>query len=235
MGVNTIYSGRIMEEKGVSPVISMVIITATLLVILVIASFFATNLLEIQIQNSEFEQAKTAMLLLDKTIMDVSLRRGAASSVQFNQRSGGLGIHEGDMFNITVLEGSNLVWSNASRSYVIKYRGGSMVSTAQMSLTDPGGLIVTDPSKSLGHVRIETGNGAWIVLDYNRMRVIKNLGTLDIYLIRLEPGAFGGSGTVSVRVQNRDIRVTSKQLSGPSNLSVHVDVDSQGDEWGPYS
>ncbi|MEM1998033.1 MAG: hypothetical protein QW241_07510 [Candidatus Bathyarchaeia archaeon] len=212
------------DKRAVSPVISTVIITATLLIILVVASSLAISMLEIQMQNSEFEQAKTAMLLLDRTIMDVSLRPGAASSVQFNQRSGGIGLYEGEALSIEIRSGSNSIWSKTINSYVVKYRGGSMVSAAKADLTDPGGLIV-DMSRPLGHVRIESGNGAWIILEYNRVRITVNreLGTMDIYLIRLEPGVFGGSGTVNVRVQNKEIKVESKTLSG-GGLTVRVEV-----------
>lgn len=220
------------DKRAVSPVISTVIITATLLIILVVASSLAISMLEIQMQNSEFEQAKTAMLLLDRTIMDVSLRPGAASSVQFNQRSGGIGLYKDEVINISIISDSSLVNQTIHESYVIKYRGGSMVSAAEASLTDPGGLIV-DMSRPLGHVRIESGNGAWIILDYNRVRVTvnKELGTMDVYLIRLEPGAFGGSGTVNVRVQNKRINVKSITLSG-SDLTVRVKV---GDKEATYS
>jgi hypothetical protein len=78
--------------RGISPVVSTIIISATLLIILVIASFVATNMLELQIANTEFEQAKTNMLLLDEVIQDVALRRNAGGYVQFNQRSGGINI-----------------------------------------------------------------------------------------------------------------------------------------------
>ncbi|MEM2169422.1 MAG: hypothetical protein QW186_06430 [Candidatus Bathyarchaeia archaeon] len=197
------------DEKAVSPVISMVIITATLLIILVVASFIATNMLEIQMQNSEFEQAKTAMLLLNKVIADVSLRPGAASSAQFNQRSGGIGLYKSENITIEFLgSDSNPITVITAESYIIKYRGGSMVSAAEANLTNPGGLIV-DMSKPLGHVRVEVGGGAWVVLDYNRVRVMENrdLGVISIYFISLKPGTFGGSGTVTVRVQNRSERV----------------------------
>jgi len=235
---NIIYTSEIMKRKGVSPIISVVVITATLMVILVVASFFATNLLEIQMQSSEFEQAKTAILLLDKTIIDVSLRPGAASSVQFNQRSGGIGMYEGEPINMKIINASNseVLWSTTiNPSYVIKYHGGSMVPAAEANLTNPGGLIV-DMSKPLGYARIEAGNGVWIVLDYNRVRVTANeeLGTIDIYLIRLEPGRFGGSGTVSVRVQNMDINVTSLRLNGSGNLKVRVEVGGLYEEQGPF-
>ncbi|MEM2149977.1 MAG: hypothetical protein QXG68_00440 [Candidatus Bathyarchaeia archaeon] len=197
------------DEKAVSPVISTVIITATLLIILVVASFIATNMLEIHMQNSEFEQAKTAMLLLNKVIADVSLRPGAASSVQFNQRSGGIGLYKSENITIEILDsGSNPIKVITAESYIIKYRGGSMVSAAEANLTNPSGLIV-DMSKPLGNVCVEVGDGAWIVLDYNRVRVIENrdLGMISVYFISLKPGTFGGSGTVTVRVQNRGERV----------------------------
>lgn len=79
-------------NSGISSVITTIIITGTLLIILVIASFVGTNLLELYMADTEFEQAKTNMILLDEIIQDVALRHGAGGYVQFNQRSGGLNI-----------------------------------------------------------------------------------------------------------------------------------------------
>jgi hypothetical protein len=79
------------SKRAVSPVVSAVIITATLLTIIVVATALASSTLETHLQNLEFEQAKTMMMALGKVIAEVSLRPGAASSVQFNQRSGGIG------------------------------------------------------------------------------------------------------------------------------------------------
>jgi hypothetical protein len=79
--------------KGVSTIMSTIIITGTLLIILVIASFVSANVLDLQIANTEFEQAKTNILTLDETIQDVALRRGSGGYVQFNERSGGIGIN----------------------------------------------------------------------------------------------------------------------------------------------
>lgn len=218
-------------KKGISPTISTVIITATLLVILLVASFFATNLLEIQVQNSEFEQAKTAILLLDKTIIDVALRQGAASSVQFSQRSGGIGIYEGGKINITVYSDSSIRWSNTTNTYVIKYRGGNLVAAAEVNFTNPGGLIITNASKPLGYVRVEVENGVWIILDYNRIRITvnQNLGTMDIYFIRLAPGFIVGSGPTIIRVQNNSTNVELIRLESPSPVRVSVAIDDQNE------
>lgn len=219
-------------RKGISPVISTVIITASLLIILVIISYLAVDLLEIQVQSSEFEQAKTAMMILDKTIADVALRPGAASSVTFNQRSGGIGIYEGGTINIKVHSNSILVLNETINSSVIKYRGGRMATAAKVNLTEPGSLIVTDASKPLGYVRVEVGNGVWVVLDYNRLRVTVNrdLGMMDIYVIHLVPGTTWGSGTVTVRVQNilTDVKPPI-EVNGP--VEIYVEVDGQSERY----
>jgi hypothetical protein len=83
-----------MNSKGVSPVISTMIISGTLLIILVVALFVSANVLELQLSSTEFEQAKSNMILLDDVIQDVALRQGSGGYVQFNQRSGGIGITE---------------------------------------------------------------------------------------------------------------------------------------------
>jgi len=199
---------RAVDEKAISPVVSTVIITATLLIILVVATALASSMLEIQLQNLEFEQAKTMMMALDKVIAEVSLRPGAASSVQFNQRRGGIGVYQGETMTIRVLNGTQQVPPEHNYiTYVIKYRGGSMVSAAPTNLSGSGKLVV-EAHEPLGHVRVEVGDGAWIVLDYNRVRISSNpsLEAVDVFVVLLRPGTFGGSGMVTVKVWIRDVR-----------------------------
>ncbi len=197
---------RTFGGRAVSPVISTIIITATLLVVLVVATALASSMLEIQLQNLEFEQAKTTMMALDKAIAEVSLRPGASSSVQFNQRSGGIGVYEGEAVTIRVYRASELALELSNATYVVKYRGGRMVSAAPMDLSGSSELIVEAP-KPLGYVRVEVGGGAWIVLDYNRARVLVNpsLGAVDVFLTLLRPGTFGGTGIATVKVQSKDV------------------------------
>lgn len=218
-----------LEERGISPVISLVITSTMLLIVAVSSSFFAMNLLEIQVQSSEFEQAKTAMLLLDKVITDVSLRLGAASSIPFNQRSGGVGVYKGETMNITILSDSSVLLNKSIRSHIIKYRGGRLASVTETNLRDPGGLIIKDHFKSLGRIQVKVEEGTWITLDYNRVRITvnENLKVMDIYLISLEPGSFGSSGSMMIRVQNKDVRVEPILLDRAiDNLRVLVTVGS---------
>lgn len=222
---------RPQPAKAVSPVISTVIITATLLVILVISSFIATNLLEVQIQNTEFEQAKTNMMLLNNLIADVALRQGAASSIKFNQRAGGLGIYPAQA-GIEILAGSTRLYpfKGNEEFYIVKYRGGSRVSTSPAILAGPSNpeKLSVDMTEPMGLVKVEVGNGAWIVLDYLRVRVVQNAGATHIFVIRLEPEQLGGSGTVTVNVRNAQTNTRVYSSIGELKFKVGGKVETLG-------
>lgn len=106
-------ANRDRSDKGISSVISTIIITAALLVVLIIASFVATNILGAQMADSEFQQAQSNMLLLDSVIQDVSLRQGAGSYVQFNQITGGIGVATDPLNNLVITAGGQ-TQTNAS-------------------------------------------------------------------------------------------------------------------------
>ena len=229
--------GKTKSVSAVSPVISTIIISSTLLIILVIASFVSTNILELRLADTEFEQAKTNMLLLNEVIQNVALRQGAVSSIRFSQRSGGVGIYESaEKINITTSQGSNLYPFNSNDSfYIIKYRGGSGVSVAETNLTGSSSLIVS-MSDSLGYVRVEIDNGAWIILDYLRVRVVTNTilrvgstkyNLTEIFIIRLQLGPTSGSGTVTVKVQNMGFRTETYCLTNDVILYIRVGDKSE--------
>ena len=232
--------GKTKSVSAVSPVISTIIISSTLLIILVIASFVSTNILELRLADTEFEQAKTNMLLLNKIIQDVALKEDAASSMQFSQRSGGIGIYESaEKINITLIQGSQIEtiypFSQSDSFYIIKYRGGSRVSAAETNLTGSPSLVV-GMSEPLGYVRVEIDNGVWIVLDYLRVRVVTNtivrVGGIDynlteIFVIRLELGSTSGSGTVTVKVQNMGFRTQTYYPANGATLRIKVGERSE--------
>ena len=92
MNINKSLKRRFQGTKAVSSVITTIILTGILLVILVVASFVSLGILSIQVMNTEFEQAKSNMLLLEDLIEDISLRSGSGGYVRFNEQNGGIGI-----------------------------------------------------------------------------------------------------------------------------------------------
>jgi len=210
------------QNRAVSSVITTIIITGVLLTILVIASFVATNILSVQMASTEFEQAKTNMGLLNDIIQDVALRKGAGGYVQFNERTGGVGINETTdkiTININGDTLTTLTWTNL---VTLNYRAGTQVSGAETNITGTSRLNVT-VSESIGYLRVEVGPGVWINLDYNRVRTIPMgiIGANDaaynfyeITFLRLQKGDItGATGAINVRVQNQDIKTTPTHLT----------------------
>jgi hypothetical protein len=92
----------------------------------------------------------------------------------------------------------------------IVYRGGSKVSGADATLRGDSCPVV-NMEGSMSYLRIETGNGVQIKLDYNRVRIINygvqvggarltNITVITFY--QLVRGRMGGTETVNVKVQN---------------------------------
>ncbi|MEM2905543.1 MAG: hypothetical protein QW057_07275 [Candidatus Bathyarchaeia archaeon] len=212
------------SKAGISIAVSAVIISAAILSITFIAAYVSANVLEMQMQSTEFEQAKMNMQTLNEIIQDVGLKHGSGGSVRFNARAGGINfLRNSTAFNVTIDSDKGGVPDWLALNYSsgsLQYRGGSLTGTYDVNITNPTGLIVTRASDPLGYLRVEQRGGPWIKADYYRVRVINagvvDVGTLgkyqfvDVTFIRLENGTFGGSGTQNVKVQNLAIDVTTK-------------------------
>ena len=210
------------NSVGVSHVITTVIISGVLLVILVVASFAATTILESQMQSTQFEEAKSKMMLLNDVVQDVALRVGAGGYASFNQRSGGIGLYNDSQRKIEI------VASNSTQTYTlfssstspepplsIIYSAGSRTPGSEENLTGRG-LPIVNMSQGLGFLRVEHDEGLKIKLDFYRVRIVE-MGSFEvgseaynyIEVTFLQP-VWGeirsGSDTVNVNAQNIGFR-----------------------------
>ena len=202
--------------RGISNVISTIILTGIMLTILLVASFVSLNILSAQLVSTEFEQAKSNMLLLDTTVQDVSLRPGAGGYVQFNEREGGIGLinQTADSLSITATVGEPTCIASFNGLVQFIYSGGSLASAAvnsssgYTSLRGDLSYAYVNMTQGLGFLRLEQDNGAKIKLDYDRVRIVST-GLIDsqtnliqVNFLHLIKGTTSGSGTVNVQVQN---------------------------------
>jgi hypothetical protein len=200
--------------------------------------------------STEFDMAKSNMLLLDTTVQDVSLRPGAGGYVQFNEREGGIGIYKTtDNLTISATNGSITNSANYTNLVQLVYSGGSLASaavnpsTGYTSLRGNLSFAYVNMSQGLGFLRLEQNNGAKIKLDYDRVRIVST-GLIDsqtnlvqISFIHLIKGNTAGSGTVNVQVQNiqtntttwqfpsGEISITAKHTTQPQNIIQYYSVD----------
>ncbi|MEM2960937.1 MAG: hypothetical protein QXU67_04970 [Candidatus Bathyarchaeia archaeon] len=220
------------NEKAISPVIAAVILSSVLLVILIVATFVANNILELRVQNTEFEQAKTNMLLLHEIIEEAGLRHSSGSYAQFNLRSGAIDIVENNPDNLTVLVNGTQIINSETLSII--YRAGRLVSSIPTSLRGNSSLIVKGAASSLGYLRIETEGGVKIKLDYNRIRIMESETTeynlVEILIFEIERGSIGGSGTLRIKAQNKGIFIESYTYYSKT-VAIKVQVGSQTEEY----
>lgn len=80
------------NKKAASPAISAVIITATTIVLVLVAGNYAYQVLERQRGASEFETVKKSILAFDDAVRDVAWDRGSSRSARFTINYGGLEI-----------------------------------------------------------------------------------------------------------------------------------------------
>jgi len=236
--LRAIFPRSLKNRVAISSVISAVILSGTLLVILAVATFVSENVLELRVENTEFEQAKMNMRLLDEVVQDVGLKHGSGGYVQFNLRSGSFSIIENaDKIKVFVNKTTNPnpIFNSSLLSLV--YRGGSLASSSATVLRGNDTLIVRGVASSPGYLRTETGQGVWIKLDYHRIRVVE-MGTvvvsgeaynfLEITFFKLERGGFGGSGSLNVKAQNKGILVSSYSYqTGTVTIRVELGLRNQ--------
>jgi hypothetical protein len=185
--------------------------------------------------STEFDQAKSNMLLLDTTVQDVSLRPGAGGYVQFNEREGGIGIATTtDSLLISATNDTITNSINFNNLFEFVYSGGSLASAAVNPTTMYTALrgdlqnAYVNLTQGLGFLRLEQNNGAKIKLDYDRVRIIST-GVIDsqgtnltqITFINLRKGSTSGSGTVNVQAQNINTTSTAWQFkTGTVSITV---------------
>lgn len=231
------------SRAAVSVAVSAVIISASILTITVIAAYVSRNILEMQMETTEFEQAKMNMLLVNELVAEVGLKHGSGGSVRFNARAGGIGFVKNETaFSVEIsAKGTGATPINLNSTYFLAYRGGSLTGTYDHILVGipnpnssrheliPPGLILNRTSDPLGYLWVEQKGGPWIKADYTRIKVISagnvTVGTslyqfVDLTFVKLVPGTFGGSGTQTVKVQNLGVTVNSYSYDSTVTITV---------------
>ncbi|MEM2960596.1 MAG: hypothetical protein QXU67_03220 [Candidatus Bathyarchaeia archaeon] len=211
--------------------------------IAMITAYAANNVLELQMQAAEFDNAKTGMRLLMDVITDVGLRHGSGSSVRFNSRAGRFNVIEMSngmkkiYLKVELIAGEERITLIDTSETLepllnITYGGGTYMSTLSPLNIGTNDLKVESTSMPLGWLRTRQENGAWIKLDFNRVRIIPsgivniagtNYYCLDIAFIQMIKGDFSGAypPTLNVKVQNVGIDIDTV-MTEESTIKIKV-------------
>jgi len=216
---------------AVSTVMSTVILTSVLLVVVITASFLANNVVNSQIDNAQFDQAKNVMLALDSVVKKVMFKPHSSGYVRTSFWTTIPQLEETGE-NLTVLVNGNL--EQEVQVNTVKIQGGKGVtSPITEDLVGGGSILLTTVSDSLSRVHVYYSGAPWVSLDYARVRCVYS-GTVEFFngtgyetynLVEVTAlkVAFGASQVqekASFIVQNTGTEAKQRQFSG--NFTIRV-------------
>ena len=165
------------KSRGISTVISTVILTFTMLIIVLSTSAFVTEVFNVQAENVEFEQAEYVMLTLANSINGIIFKPQSSSYIRTGFRTTMPQLTDTGE-NMTIRIDDNITATIPIRT--ISIQGGSRVDVSESNLVGGEELLLTDISNPLHRIYIDRNDKAEVVLDYSRIRCIY-LGTSTFY------------------------------------------------------
>lgn len=199
-------SSLLHNKLGVSYSIAAVVITAVTIVLVIVASSYAYQLLEQERGAAEFEVAKNSILAFDDALENIAWKLNAAQSSRFTITYGQLELIPCTHYQASPLiidvkkSGASLVPQPYSIStgfirYSIANRYANLWEGYRSYILGDGNLIVTNGTESFGRALVEQRSG-WVnvTLDYRvramRTSVIKvdnvTVNYVDVWIIKLE-------------------------------------------------
>lgn len=226
------------DKKAVSPAVSMVIITAATVVLVVVSSFYALQVLTRQQAEAEFETVQNSILAFDDALRDIAWDIDGARSVRFTSQYGNMRLIDGaKSFSISAYglnSTFNYEFSTAVVEYKMSHVHGIPGGDSSYILGDDR-LVVSRLNESLGQGFLEHKSGfASITLNY-RVRVSEegmvNVGSseinyVDIFVISLkcESSAISASD-FSLVCRNIGLKTISYGVfSVTSSADAHISV-----------
>ncbi|MEM3711940.1 MAG: hypothetical protein QXR97_00135 [Thermoproteota archaeon] len=242
------------DGKGVSQAITTVILVMAVMSVSLAAFFFTQLNLTMQSEQAEFENAKEAMVNLARIIEN--LEEGDAQYLTLSINNGGLELTRGlENIRITIWSEDDLskppVSLNLGKVNLIKIRGGAGVSgpsfrvlKGDRSINDKNTLlnryiiISPDNPSPMGIVYQEWDRGAWIIIDFGRVRAMPSgtilqtdngekwyrVSTVDIVYFNITFGEISSSGgTYNFHVRIKDVKRYDPEKFHSSTVNIHVE------------
>lgn len=234
----------ILRRRGISEIISTIIIISAMLLIAIATLIIANNMFNYQSQNVEFEQAKNVMINLASIIEGISGKLGSSGYVRFNTISGGPEFVGGvGSVVINISNGTSVRTVYQSTYNIFRYRGGPLVGVGGLSVLR-GALngIILNNQYPLGAVYTVQEEGAYIILNFSRINVIKmgvynftrginmtdytvmyeTLNLVEIHYIEIVPGTFTGGGGINVVARTVNVSIQYYPMNTTGVLFIYI-------------
>ena len=237
------------SDAADSTVLSTIILASALIVIVGAAYAAANNTVNYQLESAQFEQAQNVLVSLARVIKNAMLNPFSSGYVrssfwktipQFEDTDENMTLTIADI-------GEN--WTYNIDINAIKIKGGPMIGVLTprtiLGNDNNDSLLFTDAGGSLAQVRIFQSNGAWVSLDYQRVRCVyignstyyngaeyESFNVFEVTMVNFTFGTFQPETQVLITVQNLgfgngDDGPGPKQFSNNTSVSISLNGGEQ--------
>ena len=223
------------NRKAASPAVSMVIITAATVVLVLVSSLYALQILKRQEAQAEFETTQNSILAFDDALRDIAWDRDGSRSVRFTTQYGNMRLIDASKnFTITA-SGIAGVFNHVFSTAVVRYQmpvGYGISGTGSYYLLGDYRTVVSRISDTSGQaLLVHESELSSITLNY-RVRVSeggtiavgsKTVNYVDIFVIRLRSSnSIIGASDFDLVCKNIGLTTISKEYAINGAVSVSV-------------
>ena len=229
---------RFKSRQGISNVLTTFMLTAVLLVILTTATFVSNDILNAQMVESEFENAKNLIRTIDNEIEELLFKPGSSSVIQASFTNILPGYSQSDQDLTILVEDQTQTYINESIKLNKFTFTGRKIFGGEYNYNLKGGQYLLAPinNGSLGRIYFSKPDKLQVSLEYNRVLYsltgkvffINNQtgnytlhNTMELVCVELEFGEFSSADNSIIVIENKKGELPiSKDLEGDFNISV---------------
>ena len=220
-------------DRGYTNLISTILLSSFLLSLMLIASYLSSDLLNLQIAQSELKSAEGLLETIDENIE--GLLHSPGSSLVFRTSLSKVmpSFADGGILNLTI-RGADSCYNYSYEMKIIRIEGGRGLSgTYEYDVRGGGDPLVSPGDGYIGRIHVSKPLHVLITLDYIRVLyiytgVIKLYNgsdyiphnTVELIVVQLKMGEFKPGNKLVILIENMGVETQSLLLSGDVEVRV---------------
>jgi len=220
-------------RRGYTNLTSTILLSSFLLSLMLIASYLSSDLLNLQIAQSELKSAESLLETIDENIEGLLHSPGSSMVFRTSLSKAMPSFADGGVLNVTIRD------PDGSRNYtyamkVLKMEGGRGLSGSYDYDVRGGGDLLVSPSDGyLGRIHVSKNVNVVITLDYSRLLYIYTgvarlyngsayvpHNTVELILVLLKAGDFQPGNKLVILIENEGVSTETLLLRGDVEIEV---------------
>lgn len=217
--------------RGLSPVVSTVILTSTILAMVLSTSYLANDLLTNQMENAEFDVAKDVMDALNNMVKEVLYKPYSSRYVKTGFRTTMPNLHNtAETINVwTKVDDEPIEYLIQNNPIsIVTIKGGTSVTDLSMDVIGTSSVLLNDFT-SLGHLFIQRSDQVELILDFSRIRCIysgslnvsQEYNIIEAVFVNMTTGSIQLNDRAVIMVRNLGTTISQHLYQGTLTIGIN--------------